>query len=182
MEATLVELVDEGSAEPIKTGGIEVVFLTEARERFLVGDGVELLVEVGEFLGGLVGDPLVVMETEMMLAFAVDDVADHDERDFGNGTLTPEGGKVEVDHRPNSPVALPRGEVEATTQGVGQSELLETVSTPAVALHRRMTLVVEPANVLAEVVLGCICAADTRCTRRDEPPLSDGFVTLEVRS
>lgn len=42
----------------------------------------------------------VVTETEMMLTFTVDNMADHDERDLWDGTLTTEGGEVEVDHRP----------------------------------------------------------------------------------
>ena len=162
------------------TSGIEVVVLAEVRERFFISDRVELVVEVGEFLWGLVGDPLVVVETEMVFAFAVNDVADHDERDLGNGTLATEGGKVKIDHGADSAITLPRGEIEATTEGMGQPELLETVSPPAVALHCGMTFIVEPANVLAEVVLGCVGTADTRRTRRHEPPPPDGFVTLEV--
>ncbi|EMA36900.1 hypothetical protein C447_13582 [Halococcus hamelinensis 100A6] len=182
MEVAFVELVDEGSTESIETGRVEVVVLAEARERFLIGDGAELVVEGCEFLWGLIGDPLVVVETEMMLTFAVDDVADHDEGDLGDSTLTTEGGEVEIDHRPDGAVALPRGEIETTTQSVGQSELFEPVSTPAVALHRGMALVVEPPNVLTQVVLGCVRATDTRRTRRDEPPSTDGFVALEVCS
>ena len=112
----------------------------------------------------------------------VDDVADHDERDLGDGTLTAEGGEVKINHSADSAIALPWGKVKATTEGMGQSKLFETVRTPAVALHRGMAFVVEPPNVLAEVVFGCVSLANTRRTWRHESPSPDGFVALEVGS
>ena len=157
------------------------MLLAERGELVVVGDRVELVVEVGEPFRWLFGDPFLVVETEMVFALAIDDVADHDERHFRDGALAAEGGEIEIDHRADSAVALPRRQIEAATERVGEAELFEAMGTPTVPFHRGMALLVEPANAVAEVAVGRVRPSDTGRTRRNQPPAAGGLVALEVR-
>ncbi|EMA41980.1 hypothetical protein C447_00280 [Halococcus hamelinensis 100A6] len=156
------------------------MLLAEFCELLIISDRLELLIEVGESLGRLFLEPLVIVEAEMMFPLSVDDMADHDERDFWDGTLASENGKIEIDHGTDSAVALPRCELKTAAECVREAELLETVSLLAVAFHRWMALLVKSTNVFTEVVFGRISLTDARRARSDQPPSARGFVTLEV--
>lgn len=71
MEVLLVELLDERSPQSIEVRHAELVCLTEVGKAVLVGDRSKLLVEVLEPFWGLIGDPVGVVETEMVFAFAI---------------------------------------------------------------------------------------------------------------
>ena len=180
VESLLVELISECPSEPVEVGHVKIVLLAERGELVVIGNRAKLVVEVREALWWMLGDPLVVVETEVVFALAVDDVADHDQRDLRDGALAAEGREIEIDHRADGAVALPRCQPEAATQGVRKSEFFETVSALTVALHCGVAFLVKPTDVLTQVVFGRVCAADARRARRNQPPAADGFVALEV--
>ena len=180
MEVLFIKLVSQRPAEAVEIRHVEVVLLAECGELLVVGDRVELLVEVREPFGRLVGDPLLIVKPEMVLALAIDDVPDHDECDFGDGTLATEGGEIEFDHCTDGAVALPGGQAEAPTERVGEAQLFEAVGTPTVAFHGGVALFVKPADAVAEIAVGRLCATDTCRTRSNQSPATGGFVALEV--
>ena len=180
MEVLFIELVDQGPPEAIEIRDVEVVLLAERGELVVVGDRVELVVEVGEPFRWLFGDPFLVVETEMVFALAIDDVTDHDECDLRDGALAAEGGEIEIDHRTDGTVALPGRQPEAPTECVGETELFETVSTLTVAFHRGVAFLVKAAEVVAEIAVGRISASDTSCAWGDQSPAASSFVALEI--
>ena len=180
VEVLLVELVDERPTKSVEVRHVEIVLLAERGELLVVGDRVELLVEIGESFRRLVGDPLLVVKPEMVFTFAIDDVADHDECDLRDGALAAEGGEIEIDHRTDGAVALPRRQPEAPTECVGETKLFETVSTLTVAFHRGVAFFVKAADVVAEIAVGRISASDTSCAWGDQSPAASSFVALEI--
>jgi hypothetical protein len=115
VEVLLIELVGERPAKSVEIRHIKVELLAKRCELAVVSDRVELFVEVRESFRWLFGNSFVIVETEVMFAFAVNDVADDDQCDLRDGALAAEGGEVEVDHCTDSAVALSRRQSEAAT-------------------------------------------------------------------
>ncbi len=179
-QVAVLQLRFENATEAIEARDIEAVFFGEFREPALVGERLKRLVEFGQLLGGLLTNPIVVVESEVVFALAVHDVADDDQRDFRDGPLAPEGGEVQFAHDADDAVALPRRQRQVVTQRVADAKFVQLVHPTAVAGHRGVALLVQSANALAHVRFRGARTADDRRARRDRSPAANRLVALKV--
>jgi len=170
LEVVFFELFLQHVLQAVDVRRREVVPPEQPPERLFVFQRGEPVVQLLERFGRLCLEPILVVESEAFTPLAVDDVLDDHERDLRDGALAPEGGEVDLLHDPQRAVPFPGCHVQVVTEGLRDADPVEVVHPLGVARHRGVLFVVETAQVLVEVSVRSLGAADPGRARRDDLP------------